>query len=47
MLAPPVGRATASKMRALGFPDLVKARKALKRKAERGTGCIEPPGAGN
>jgi len=33
MLAMRGGRATAAKMRAAGFPNLVKAREALKRKA--------------
>jgi hypothetical protein len=37
MLAPPVGRATAAKMRALGFSNLVKARKALKHQIEQRT----------
>jgi hypothetical protein len=36
MLAMRGGRATAAKMRALGYPNLVKAREALKRKAEGG-----------
>jgi hypothetical protein len=35
MLAMKGGRATAAKMRALGYPNLVKAREALKRKAAR------------
>ncbi|HEY6298163.1 MAG TPA: hypothetical protein VIW95_00845 [Candidatus Binatus sp.] len=37
MLAVGGGKATAAKMRALGFPNLVKAREALRRKADRAT----------
>jgi hypothetical protein len=35
MLAMRGGKATAAKRRALGFPNLVKAREALRRKADR------------